>query len=62
MQAARTLARTTRKPQAKTRPPALILLRAALWGVLASLGLVVLYAVALRQVKTPHKLLRPIQH
>ena len=49
MQAARTLARTTRKPQAKTRPPALILLRAALWGVLASLGLVVLYAVALRQ-------------
>ena len=49
MQATRTLARPARKPQAKPRPPVLVLLRAALWGVLASLGLVVLYAVALRQ-------------
>lgn len=49
MQAARNLARTARKTQVKPRPPALTLLRAALWAMLASLGLVVLYAVALRQ-------------
>ena len=49
MQAARSLARSSRKPQKKTRRPLVVLLRAILFSVMASLLLVVLYAVALRQ-------------
>lgn len=49
MQAVRNTARPARGTQHKTRPVAFTLLKAALWGTLLSLVLVVLYAVALRQ-------------
>lgn len=49
MQAARNTARPRGTAQHKTHPVLFTLLRAALWGTILSLALVVLYAVALRQ-------------